>query len=119
MTEIIDAMPKPQRDGTAAVRAGSPVGGRSDDRCPAKENGTSWGRRPATAARAPSSSKSDGSSSATNAIESLNARYRRAIRARGHFPTEHAALKCLYLATRSLDPQAVEEHDGSCAENQR
>jgi transposase-like protein len=33
----------------------------------------------------------------TNAIESLNARYRRAVRARGHFPTEQAALKCLYL----------------------
>jgi transposase-like protein len=32
----------------------------------------------------------------TNAIESLNARYRRAVRARGHFPTEQAALKCLY-----------------------
>lgn len=31
----------------------------------------------------------------TNAIESLNARYRRAVRARGHFPTEQAALKCL------------------------
>ncbi|MGV9948811.1 IS256 family transposase [Rhodococcus aetherivorans] len=40
----------------------------------------------------------------TNAIESLNARYRRAIRARGHFPNEQAALKCLYLATRALDP---------------
>jgi putative transposase len=40
----------------------------------------------------------------TNAIESLNARYRRAIRARGHFPTEQTALKCLYLVTRSLDP---------------
>jgi transposase-like protein len=40
----------------------------------------------------------------TNAIESLNARYRRAIRARGHFPTEQAAMKCLYLVTRSLDP---------------
>jgi len=40
----------------------------------------------------------------TNAIESLTARYRRAIRARGHFPTEQAALKCLYLVTRSLDP---------------
>ena len=40
----------------------------------------------------------------TNAIESLNARYRRAIRARGHFPSEQAALKCLYLVTRSLDP---------------
>ena len=40
----------------------------------------------------------------TNAIESLNSRYRRAIRARGHFPTEQAAMKCLYLVTRSLDP---------------
>jgi putative transposase len=40
----------------------------------------------------------------TNAIESINARYRRAVRARGHFPTEQAALKCLYLATRALDP---------------
>jgi putative transposase len=40
----------------------------------------------------------------TNAIESLNARFRRATRARGHFPTEQAALKCLYLVIRSLDP---------------
>jgi putative transposase len=40
----------------------------------------------------------------TNAIESLNARYRRAVRARGHFPNDAAALKCLYLVTRSLDP---------------
>ena len=40
----------------------------------------------------------------TNSIESLNARYRRAVRARGHFPTDQAALKCLYLVTRSLDP---------------
>jgi putative transposase len=40
----------------------------------------------------------------TNAIESLNARYRRAVRARGHFPNEQAARKCLYLVTRSLDP---------------
>ncbi len=40
----------------------------------------------------------------TNAIESLNARYRRAIKARGHFPNEQSALKCLYLVTRSLDP---------------
>ena len=42
--------------------------------------------------------------SGTNAIESLNARYRRAVRARGHFPNDAAALKCLYLVTRSLDP---------------
>jgi len=40
-------------------------------------------------------------------IESLNARYRRAIKARGHFPSEQAAMKCLYLVTRSLDPTGV------------
>ena len=28
-----------------------------------------------------------------NAIESLNVRYRRAVKGRGHFPTEQAALK--------------------------
>jgi hypothetical protein len=41
----------------------------------------------------------------TNAIESLNARFCRATRARGHFPNEQAALKCLYLVVRSLDPK--------------
>ncbi len=40
----------------------------------------------------------------TNAIESLNARFRRAVRARGHFPNEQSAMKTLYLVTRSLDP---------------
>jgi putative transposase len=40
----------------------------------------------------------------TNAIESLNARYRRAVNARGHFPTEQAAIKCLYMTTMALDP---------------
>jgi transposase-like protein len=40
----------------------------------------------------------------TNAIESVNARIRRAVRARGHFPNEGAALKCVYLAVMSLDP---------------
>jgi transposase-like protein len=40
----------------------------------------------------------------TNAIESVNARIRKAVRARGHFPTEMAALKCVYLALMSLDP---------------
>lgn len=33
----------------------------------------------------------------TNAIESLNARFRRAVRHRGHFPNEQAALKVLFL----------------------
>jgi len=40
----------------------------------------------------------------TNAIESLHARFRRSVRARGHFPNEQAAMKCLYLTIRSLDP---------------
>jgi putative transposase len=40
----------------------------------------------------------------TNSIESLNSRIRRAVNARGHFPTEQAALKCVYLAIMSLDP---------------
>jgi len=42
----------------------------------------------------------------TNAIESLNARMRRATRARGHFPNEQAALKCLYLTIASTPPDA-------------
>jgi transposase-like protein len=48
----------------------------------------------------------------TNAIESLNARYRRAVKVLGHFPTEQAALNCLYLVTRSLDSTAKAGHDG-------
>ncbi|MEV0681667.1 IS256 family transposase [Actinosynnema sp. NPDC050436] len=40
----------------------------------------------------------------TNAIESVNARIRRAVKARGHFPNDQAALKCVYLAIMSLDP---------------
>jgi putative transposase len=40
----------------------------------------------------------------TNAIESVNARIRKAVRARGHFPNEQAALKCVYMAIMSLDP---------------
>jgi putative transposase len=40
----------------------------------------------------------------TNAIESVNSRIRRAVNARGHFPTEQAALKCVYMALMGLDP---------------
>ena len=40
----------------------------------------------------------------TNAIESVNARIRPTVRARGHFPNEQAALKCVYLAVMALDP---------------
>jgi putative transposase len=37
----------------------------------------------------------------TNAVESLNSRFRQATRRRGHFPNEQAALKVLYLVIRS------------------
>jgi len=37
----------------------------------------------------------------TNAVESLNARFRHATRRRGHFPNEQAALKVLYLVIRN------------------
>lgn len=33
-----------------------------------------------------------------------NARIRRAVKTRGHFPNEQAALKCPYMAVMSLDP---------------
>src|SRR6188768_1047335 len=41
----------------------------------------------------------------TNAIEALNAKLRRAVRTRGHFPNDDAAMKLLYLV---LDRQADE-----------
>lgn len=43
----------------------------------------------------------------TNAIESLNARFRRATRIRGHFPSEQAAIKVLYLTIRERDERGV------------
>src|SRR6266536_1711261 len=51
----------------------------------------------------------------TNAIESLNARLRRSVNARGHFPNEQAALKHLYLTVVSLDPPAVAAGAGPTA----
>jgi putative transposase len=43
----------------------------------------------------------------TNMIESINARLRKVTRNRGHFPTEQAAVKVLYLAIRELiEPKA-------------
>jgi putative transposase len=39
-----------------------------------------------------------------SAIESMNARLRRAVNARGHFPAGQAALKCLYPAIMSPGP---------------
>jgi putative transposase len=55
----------------------------------------------------------------TNAIEPLNARYRHAVRARGHFPTEQAALKCRYLVIRALDPTGRAAPGGPCGGNRR
>ena len=45
----------------------------------------------------------------TNAIESVNSRIRRAVKARGHFPTEQAALKCVYMAIMNLDPTGADQ----------
>ena len=42
-----------------------------------------------------------------NAIESLNSWFRRSVNSTGHFPTEHAAMKTLYLTIRSLDPKST------------
>ena len=41
----------------------------------------------------------------TNAIEALNAKLRRAVRARGHFPTDEAALKLLFLALNRAEKE--------------
>jgi len=38
----------------------------------------------------------------TNAIESLNAKLRKAVKARGHFPNDDAALKLLFLVMRNV-----------------
>lgn len=40
----------------------------------------------------------------TDGIESLNARFRQAVRRRGHFPTEQAGRKILYLTVRERRP---------------
>jgi putative transposase len=44
----------------------------------------------------------------TNAIESLNARFRRAVRHRGHFPNEQAAMKVLYLVATRRRPNRAD-----------
>ena len=42
----------------------------------------------------------------TNAIESLNAKLRRSVRSRGHFPSDEAALKLIWLQLRQITPKA-------------
>ncbi len=39
---------------------------------------------------------------ATNAIESLNARVRKAVRVRGHFPSEEGTAKLIWLVLRNI-----------------
>ncbi|WP_442791993.1 transposase [Micromonospora sp. NBC_01796] len=46
----------------------------------------------------------------TNIIESLNARFRQAAGRRGHFPTEQAAMKVLYLVVQQKTPRWREFH---------
>jgi putative transposase len=41
----------------------------------------------------------------TNAIEALNSKLRRSIRARGHFPSDEAALKLLYLVLNQTEKE--------------
>ncbi len=41
----------------------------------------------------------------TNAIEALNAKLRSAVRTRGHFPTDEAALKLLYLVLNRTEKE--------------
>ena len=90
--------PKPprRRGSTSSPRTGAGSTRRSS-RCgarPGRSSCRSW----------TTTWRSGGSSAPPTPSRALNARYRRAVKARGHFPTEQAALKCLYLVTRSLDP---------------
>lgn len=55
----------------------------------------------------------------TNAIEFLNARYRRAIKARGHFPSEQAALSVSISPLDLWTRPGSAGHDGRCGGNQR
>jgi putative transposase len=41
----------------------------------------------------------------TNAIEALNAKLRRAVRARGHFPNDDAATKLLFLVLNRAEKE--------------
>jgi putative transposase len=43
----------------------------------------------------------------TNAIEALNSKLRRAVRARGHFPSDEAATKLLFLVLNRSEKQWI------------
>jgi transposase-like protein len=55
----------------------------------------------------------------TNAIESVNARLRKIIKTRGHFPTDDAATKLIWLALRNITADWCRAaHDWKQAMNQ-
>jgi putative transposase len=49
----------------------------------------------------------------TNAIKSLNSRFRQACRRRGHFPDENSALKALYLVIRTPQKNRLNVNGGT------
>ncbi|AGW92509.1 transposase Mu [Ralstonia pickettii DTP0602] len=55
----------------------------------------------------------------TNAIESINAQLRKIIKTRGHFPSDEAATKLLWLAPRNITGKwGSSTHDWKAAMNQ-
>ncbi|CAB3738489.1 IS256 family transposase ISRta2 [Achromobacter animicus] len=55
----------------------------------------------------------------TNAIESINAQLRRAVKTRGHFPSDEAATKLLWLVLRNITGTwGSDTHDWKAAMNQ-
>ncbi|WP_147299709.1 transposase, partial [Cupriavidus taiwanensis] len=55
----------------------------------------------------------------TNAIESINAQLRKIIKTRGHFPSDEAATKLLWLALRNITVKwGSSTHDWKAAMNQ-
>jgi putative transposase len=47
----------------------------------------------------------------TNAVESLNSQLRKVLKTRGHLPTDDAAIKLLFLATRNVTARWEAHHD--------
>jgi putative transposase len=55
----------------------------------------------------------------TNAIESINARLRKIVKTRGHFPTDEAATKLIWLALQNIAANwGHPAHDWKVAMNQ-
>jgi len=55
----------------------------------------------------------------TNTLESINAQLRRAVKTRGHFPSDEAATKLLWLVLRNVtDGWGSATHDWKTAMNQ-